>query len=125
MLERHADNPIFKYFTKELSLTPSEYFARNCYLGASFLSVDEGEKRHEIGLDRLLYGTDYPHLEGTFPNTLPKLQETFASYPEDELRAILGTNALAVYAFDMEVLQPVVDRIGFELGVLRDTPAAS
>lgn len=118
VLEFKAADPIFKYFTKDLSLSPSEYFARQCYIGASFMRRDEGEFRHEIGLDRLLYGTDYPHLEGTWPNTPAKLSQTFAGYPENEVRAILGLNALDVYAFDAEKLAPLVDRIGPKLGAI-------
>ena len=115
VLEFKAADPIFKYFTKDLSLSPSEYFARHCYMGASFMRRAEGEHRHEIGLDRILYGTDYPHLEGTWPNTPARLQSTFAGYPEREARALLGENALNVYAFDAEKLAPIVDRIGPDL----------
>jgi predicted TIM-barrel fold metal-dependent hydrolase len=112
VLEFKAADPIFKYFTKDLTLSPSEYFARQCYLGASFMRRDEGEFRNQIGLDRILYGTDYPHLEGTWPNTHEKLSTTFAGYSESDARAILGGNALDVYAFDREKLAPIVDRIG-------------
>src|SRR4029453_4956882 len=105
VLEFKADNPIFKHFTRGLSLSPSGYFARNCYLGASFMPAHEGRFRHEIGVDRLMWGSDYPHLEGTWPNTMKALQETFADYPEDEIRAILGLNAAKVYGFDAEALQ--------------------
>lgn len=118
VLEFKAADPIFKYFTKDLSLGPSEYFARQCYLGASFMRRDEGEHRHEIGLDRILYGTDYPHLEGTWPNTADRLAATFAGYSESEARAILGGNALDVYAFDEQKLAPIVDRIGPKLDTL-------
>jgi predicted TIM-barrel fold metal-dependent hydrolase len=112
VLEFKAANPIFKYFTKDLSLTPTEYFQRQCYLGASFLRPEEGGDRHKIGVDRLMYGTDYPHMEGTWPNTMDALRETFGSYPEHETRAILGTNALAVYDFDLGQLGPIAEKIG-------------
>ncbi len=112
VLEFKADNPIFKHFTKDLSLRPSEYFARNCYIGASFMPAHEGRDRHEIGLDRLMWGTDYPHLEGTWPNTMKHLHDTFAEYPEDETRALLGTNAANVYGFDLDALLPIAEKIG-------------
>jgi predicted TIM-barrel fold metal-dependent hydrolase len=115
VLEFKAADPIFKYFTKDLTLSPSEYFARQCYLGASFMRRDEGEFRREIGLDRILYGTDYPHLEGTWPNTGEKLSTTFAGYSEDEARDLLGRNALGVYAFDEKRLSSTVNRIGRNL----------
>ena len=50
----------------------------------------EGVHRHEIGVDKLMWGSDYPHLEGTWPNTMPALKDTFGEYPEAEIRAILA-----------------------------------
>jgi predicted TIM-barrel fold metal-dependent hydrolase len=119
LLEYKADLPIFKYFTKDLSLRPSEYFARQCYIGASFMPPIEGKDRHRIGLDKLMWGTDYPHLEGTWPNTMKSLRETFAGYPEDEIRALLGSNAARVYGFDLEALAPIADRIGPRISDIR------
>ena len=119
LLEYKASHPIFTYFTKDLSLRPTEYFKRQCYIGASFMPRQEGEDRHRIGLDKLMWGTDYPHLEGTWPNTRKVLRETFADYPEDEMRALLGSNAARVYGFDLEKLAPIVDEIGPELSDIR------
>jgi predicted TIM-barrel fold metal-dependent hydrolase len=50
-----------------LSLSPSEYFARQCYVGASFLAPPELAQLDRIGADRVLWGSDYPHREGTWP----------------------------------------------------------
>jgi hypothetical protein len=72
----------------------------------------EGEERHRIGLDKVLWGSDYPHLEGTWPNTRSYMQETFVDYPEAEIRAILGESALKAYEFDAEVLLPVAEKVG-------------
>ena len=80
---------------------------------------NEGKDRHKIGLDKLMWGTDYPHLEGTWPNTMKLLRETFADYPEDETRALLGTNATKVYGFDLEILGPIADKIGPRLSDIR------
>ena len=112
VLEFKAAFPFFKHFTSELSLTPTEYFQRQCFIGASFMPGHEGEYRHRIGLDRILWGSDYPHMEGTWPNTMPYFRETFAEYPESEIRAILGTNALEAYAFDPAVMGPIADQVG-------------
>lgn len=119
VLEFKADNPIFKHFTRNLSLSPSGYFQRQCFLGASFLPFHEGRFRHALGVDKLMWGSDYPHLEGTWPNTLKALHETFSTYPEDEVRAILGGNAARVYGFDRDALQQVADEIGPTLAQIR------
>ena len=112
VLEFKVDLPFFKHFTKDLSLRPTEYFERQCYLGASFLPPHEGVDRHRIGLDKLMWGSDYPHIEGTWPNTMDSLRATFGPYPENETRAILGTNALAVLGFDLDVVGPIAEKFG-------------
>ena len=112
VLEFKADNPLFKHFTKDLSLRPSEYFQRQCYIGASFLPPHEGVERHRVGIDKLMWGSDYPHMEGTWPNTMESLQATFGDYPEEETRRILGINAAEVYGFDLETLGPIGEKIG-------------
>ena len=112
MLEFKADLPFFKHFTKELSLRPTEYFQRQCHLGASFLPPHEAKDRHRIGVEKLMWGSDYPHLEGTWPHTMDALRTTFGEMPEDETRAILGGNALAVYGFDREALTAAAEKVG-------------
>ena len=97
----------------------SEYFARNCFVGASFMPEHEGRFRHQIGVDRLMWGSDYPHLEGTWPNTMKALNATFSEYSEEEIRAILGLNAARAYGFDLAALQPIVDRVGPSIAAIR------
>ena len=120
-----ADNPIFRHFSKGLSLSPAEYFARNCYIGASFMPAHEGRFRHEIGVDRLMWGSDYPHLEGTWPDSLPALQATFGDYPEHEIRAMLGLNAARVYGFDLAAMQSVAERVGPTIAAIRGGTATA
>jgi hypothetical protein len=91
---------------------PSEYWASNCYVAASFMAPFEAAMRHEVGVGNLLWGADYPHVEGTWPVTRLAMRNTFASVPEDDTRRILGENALDVYNLDLEVLRPIADRIG-------------
>ena len=107
-----ADNPIFAHFTKSLSLTPNEYFQRNCYIGASFLPRHEVGYRYDIGVDKLMWGSDYPHMEGTWPNTMDKLKETFHDVAEGEVRDMLGETAVDVFNFDRELMQTTAERIG-------------
>jgi predicted TIM-barrel fold metal-dependent hydrolase len=97
---------------RELSLSPSEYWERQCHIGASFLRPSEVKLRHEVGIERVMWGTDYPHVEGTQPFTREALRATFHDVPEAEVRAIVGGNAAALYGFDLAQLQPLVDRIG-------------
>jgi predicted TIM-barrel fold metal-dependent hydrolase len=91
---------------------PSEYWRDHCYLSGSFLAPFEVALRHEVGLGNLMWGADYPHSEGTWPDTRISLRHTFAGLPVDEVRTILGETAIGVYHFDREALRKVADRIG-------------
>lgn len=91
---------------------PSHYAKRNCWYGASAPSRGEIAGRNEIGVERLLWGSDYPHYEGTYPYTRQSLRHTFHDLPESEVRAILGGNAAALYGFDLAKLVPIAARVG-------------
>ena len=99
---------------KVLTLTPREYWQRNCFVGASFMSRGEAEQRQQIGLRNILWGSDFPHPEGTTPVTIDALRYSFAQVPPDELRLILGENAARVYRFDLSRLAPLAAAIGPE-----------
>jgi predicted TIM-barrel fold metal-dependent hydrolase len=91
---------------------PSFYAKRNVWYGASAASPAEIRDRHAVGVERLCWGTDYPHYEGTYPYTRQALRHTFHDVPETEARMMLGTNAASLFGFDLARLSPVVERIG-------------
>ena len=64
-----------------LSKLPSEYFGENIFVGASTMSKEEIRRRHSIGCDTVMWGTDYPHPEGTWPNTVERLRKDFGDVP--------------------------------------------
>ncbi len=98
--------------TSGLTRKPSDYWARQCSVGASFMTRDECAMRHEIGVPTILWGSDFPHDEGTWPDTAAALHATFDGVPESELRAMLGSNAIEVYGFDSRALASHAARIG-------------
>ncbi len=91
---------------------PSEYAARNCWYGASFPSKAELDGIDAVGEDRVLWGNDYPHYEGTFPYNLESLRLTFADVSETRRRKLFGENAAALYGFDLEKLRPLAAKYG-------------
>jgi predicted TIM-barrel fold metal-dependent hydrolase len=102
----------------KMSLTPSEYFQRQCHIGASFMRPHESALRHDVGLDRIMWGTDYPHVEGSHPYTREHLRLSFAGVDP-------------VYDFEVDKLAPLAARIGptkAEIAVplaVQDIPAAA
>jgi predicted TIM-barrel fold metal-dependent hydrolase len=106
-------------YRSHLKHKPSEYFRRNVFLGASCMPRREVELRHAIGIGNIMWGTDYPHPEGSWPVTREQQLESFHGVPEVELDAMLGGNAARVYGFDAEKLAPLVARIGPEKSAFR------
>jgi predicted TIM-barrel fold metal-dependent hydrolase len=106
----------------ELPRPPSEYWYRQCYVGASLLSRDEVAARDQIGAGNMMYGVDYPHPEGSWGRTKPWLQQIFGStgISEADLRKILGGTAVEVYGLDVEQLAPIVERVGLTVSELTD-----
>ena len=95
-----------------MSVRPSEYWARQCYIGASFMSRKDVRTRHATGIDRVMWGSDYPHHEGTFPYTRETLRHVFHDVEADEVANMLGLNAARAYRFDLDALRPIAERIG-------------
>ena len=99
-----------------LEFSPEEYFRRQCYVGASGMTYGEVAMRHEIGMDRIMWGADYPHHEGTWPHTLLALRVLFSRLSEQEVRMITSENAAEVYGFDLDTLRPIAEAIGWSVG---------
>ena len=96
-----------------LSKLPSEYFGENIFVGASTMSKEEIRRRHAIGCDVAMWGTDYPHPEGTWPNTVARLEGDFGDVPGRATpRRCSARPRRACYGFDLDALRPIADRIG-------------
>lgn len=97
-----------------LSLKPSEYVRRNVYYGLSGPVALKAlfDQRYETGVDHLMWGSDYPHEEGTTPQSKELIRWAFNDAPESETRLMLAGNMAAVYGFDLEALVPIAAEIG-------------
>ena len=79
-------------------MLPSDYFHNNVFL--SFQEDALGIRdRQIIGVDQLLWGSDYPHQESTFPRSQQIIEEILVDCTEDEKAKIAGGNAARVYGF--------------------------
>lgn len=86
-----------------LSLKPSEFFARQG--GITF--TDDPIALHNLpftGADCLMWGSDYPHDEGSFPHSQAVIERTFAHVSVTEKRKIVWDNAARLYGFDLAAL---------------------
>lgn len=101
-----------KTLRERITKRPSDYWRSNCAITATFISRGEVDMRHEIGVDNLLWGSDFPHPEGTWPYTETCLRHAFHDIPQEETGRILGENAVDFYGFDREVLTSIAGRIG-------------
>ncbi len=95
----------------KLAMKPSEYWARNCWVGSSFPTPSEVAMRHDIGIDKIMWGSDYPHHEGVWPHTREHLRRSFAGVPDDEVVKMLTTNAVDLYGFDVDALAPLAEGV--------------
>jgi hypothetical protein len=91
---------------------PSEYFGTNVFIGASTMSTEEIRRRHVNGIDALMWGTDYPHPEGSWPKTRERLENDFQEVSIEDTRLLLGLNAIDCYGLDEASLRVVADRVG-------------
>jgi predicted TIM-barrel fold metal-dependent hydrolase len=104
-------------------LAPSEYWQRNCLAGLSFMHKGEVEIAHEIGVDTIDFGRDYPHTESTWPNTLDYWKLIFAGAAPEDVRKILGENAIRFFDLDRDHLAQIAARIGPDLAAITDPDA--
>jgi len=53
--------------------------------------------RHAIGVENILFESDYPHGDGTWPDTQQVIDEILGDLPVEEARMITHENAAALY----------------------------
>jgi len=82
----------------EGGIAPSEQ-VRGRVFGCVFDDLFGLKVRHDVGVDQILFETDYPHSDGTFPHSRKIARELFvaAGMNADECRKVLRSNAIAAY----------------------------
>jgi predicted TIM-barrel fold metal-dependent hydrolase len=100
--KEQVDNNFHRLYTPGATAVrglPSEYVERN----VSFTYVTDGfgiDNRHLIGVDRILWSSDYPHVSADWPTSWKTIQATFSGVPTPERHAIVAGNAARLYRFD-------------------------
>ena len=94
-LDEQAES--FGGFCPDLKLRPSDYFARQCAIS---FEVDERTLpalTPFVGAERIVWGSDYPHHDATFPGAVDALRATVAPLPPATQAKVLGLNARGIY----------------------------
>ena len=80
----------------QLKRLPSEYLKENAHWG--FFEDHVGVRlRHEIGVDRIMWSTDFPHIVTRWPNSLKVLESQMAGVPAEERQKMAANNAIAFF----------------------------
>ena len=91
---------------KDKKLSPSDVLRRNFW----FCMIDDPSTistRHAIGVENILFESDYPHGDGTWPDTQKVIDDVLGDLPVEEIRMITHQNAAKVYDFPLpEVCVP-------------------
>jgi predicted TIM-barrel fold metal-dependent hydrolase len=99
-----------------LQHSATEYFRQNVWMGVSQPGPSDAAAREKIGLDRFMWGSDYPHDEGTYPYTREHLRALFHDTDPAELQRLLAGNVAELYEFDLDALAPLAAEYGPTVG---------
>ena len=87
----------------DLRMKPSEYFHRNFYV--TFEDDDIGVRTRDlIGVDRMLWGNDYPHHDSIWPNSRTVLDRIMDGVPEADVEKMVWKNVQELYKIDRSKL---------------------
>ncbi len=89
---------------QSLSRLPSEYFLENIYLTFQD-DIVAFETLKLMNWRRLLWASDFPHTDSTWPRSREMLEQQTARLTDEQRRAILGGNAAELYGIDLEALR--------------------
>jgi predicted TIM-barrel fold metal-dependent hydrolase len=97
--DRPQRGPQWRRF-KDKDVLPSDFFRRNSFV--SFQEDPYGMRMLDyFGVDGLMWGSDYPHTESTFPRSREILAEIFAGLPPGDIVKMVSSNAARLYGFDL------------------------
>jgi predicted TIM-barrel fold metal-dependent hydrolase len=95
-----------------LPRSATEYVQQNVWMGVSQPGPDDLAARHVLGPDRFMWGSDYPHDEGTHPFSAEGLRALMHDLDPSEIHQLVATNAAGLYDFDLDALAPLAAEFG-------------
>jgi predicted TIM-barrel fold metal-dependent hydrolase len=79
-----------------LKRPPSEYIKEHVHWSIQAERVGV-EVRHHLGADKIMFATDFPHIECEYPHTAKLVDEIYADVPDDERYLMLRGNAVRYF----------------------------
>jgi predicted TIM-barrel fold metal-dependent hydrolase len=122
-----------------LERKPSEYWGTNIWAGISPFSIAQASIQQVVGevggpsdrpfcfgTERTMFGVDYPHFESIWPETNAAVASLVGdpTVTDADARKVLYENAAALYGFDLDALQPDLERVGFTVDDVLSPAAA-
>jgi predicted TIM-barrel fold metal-dependent hydrolase len=83
-----------------LAQRPSDYVRRHVSFSLQHVERVAVELRHHMGVERIMFATDFPHIECDWPNTRPFAEQLFAGVPADEAFKMAAANMLAFFRLE-------------------------
>ena len=104
-VERYLGLPKLKHL-------PSEYLKEHAHWG--FFEDRIGVRlRHDIGVARMMWSTDFPHLVTRWPNSLQALESQMTGVAEEEQWKMVAGNAIKFFHLDHTAdVQTIEKRVG-------------
>jgi predicted TIM-barrel fold metal-dependent hydrolase len=84
---------------KPLPRMPSEYIRDHCLWGFQFDRVGV-ELRHKLNVDRLIWGSDFPHQESDWPESMDVIERNFDGVPDHEKYKMVCGNAIEFFRLE-------------------------
>ncbi len=95
--ERHRHWAERLLLVKPLKQRPSDYVRRHILFSVQHVERVAVELRHHMGVEHVMFATDFPHIECDWPNTRPFAERLFAGVPKDEAFKIAAGNMLRFF----------------------------
>jgi len=99
---KRLDQAFYRYGHRypELTMSPTEYWRRQVY--CTFQDDVAGVRTRDlIGIDNLVWASDYPHFDSTWPKSQEFIEKNFGDIPVEEKEKFLRTNMIRLYNLDL------------------------
>ena len=104
-LDDHRDW-MFDTECSDLSLTPTEYFARQCVISSDPEDVLAASTIARVGSDHVVWASDFPHPDAEYPGALDEFLEKIPDVDDADRRAVLWDTPLRFYGLEGRFTTP-------------------